>query len=369
LIHFKCFITKKKRLHFLNRKRRIVRKKKKTTSPSLEDEPQELQELEEGNGAESEEGVEREESEEEKEEIEGEGLELNEESEEEGKKEEEEQVNQLPWEKLPTLEEERENLFKKAQKELRLKTPINNQKGLSRKLSQICWKDSPFSLLSSSPLVLPQKENSKKELGEEKEKKEGKLWLKHLTVVSSLPTSLSITNIEDDLQRELAFYNQAKEAVEHSWKSLKKLGVKMERPEDYFAEMLKSDYHMSNVRGRLIREKRELEAKEQRRHQRMIKKIGKQTQLQKQQEKQQQKKKTLSLLDTWKKKSKLEKEKLSLDDLLASDTPSSSNPNSRNKRKQIEASLSSSSTESEKKRNEKKKRKERTKQKKAIQKL
>ena len=73
------------------------------------------------------------------------------------------------------------------------------------------------------------------------------------------------------------------------------------RPDDYFAEMVKSDFHMSNVRGKLIREKRELEAKESRRKQRMNKKMAKQVQQQKNLEKLEQKKKTLSLLDKWKK--------------------------------------------------------------------
>jgi len=203
--------------------------------------------------------------------------------------------SQTPWKPLPTLEEEREEqakerMMEQAKNELRLKTPINNKQVLFRKLLQIYWQDNDCSLVN--PLLpitspLPPSSSSQKE---EREKKNGQQWLKHQAVLSSTSTSLSIPNIEDDLQRELAFYNQAKEAVEHSWNLFNQLEVKNERPEDYFAEMLKSDYHMSNVRGRLIREKRELEAKEQRRHQRMMKKMGKQTQKQKQLERQQEKK-------------------------------------------------------------------------------
>ena len=42
-----------------------------------------------------------------------------------------------------------------------------------------------------------------------------------------------------DLQRELAFYNQAAESVKVALKNLQDLNVAVDRPDDYFAEMVK----------------------------------------------------------------------------------------------------------------------------------
>lgn len=61
----------------------------------------------------------------------------------------------------------------------------------------------------------------------------------HQCVISSAPTVDSIPDISDDLQRELAFYAQALEAVKKGRQLLKKEGVPFSRPNDYFAEMVK----------------------------------------------------------------------------------------------------------------------------------
>lgn len=99
-------------------------------------------------------------------------------------------------------------------------------------------------------------------------------WLETLTVTA--PEPLGVEDAEDDLQRELAFYNQALSAVKSAQTRLTKLGVPYLRPDDYFAEMLKSDAHMSKVKARLIRQQEGIFHAEQRRKQQHNKKFGKQ---------------------------------------------------------------------------------------------
>lgn len=79
----------------------------------------------------------------------------------------------------------------------------------------------------------------------------------------------------DDLKRELRFYQQAQAAVAQALPKLKELGVKTERPEDYFAEMVKSDDLMLRVRKRLVDEKEGIELSEKAKKQRLLKKYGK----------------------------------------------------------------------------------------------
>ena len=55
-------------------------------------------------------------------------------------------------------------------------------------------------------------------------------------------------NPDDDIKRELIIYNIAKENAIKGMIELKKLGEKLNRPDDYFVEMLKSDEQMMKVK-------------------------------------------------------------------------------------------------------------------------
>ena len=57
-----------------------------------------------------------------------------------------------------------------------------------------------------------------------------------------------------------------------------RLGVPHVRPDDYFAEMLKSDKHMTKVKRRIIAEQQGMQQAEERRKQTANKKFGKQVQ-------------------------------------------------------------------------------------------
>ena len=73
-------------------------------------------------------------------------------------------------------------------------------------------------------------------------------------------------NPDDDIKRELIFYNIAKENAIKGMIELKKLGEKLNRPDDYFVEMLKSDEQMMKVKKQIINEQqyiKRFEAKKQ----------------------------------------------------------------------------------------------------------
>uniref|UniRef100_A0A7S4LAQ5 rRNA-processing protein EBP2 n=1 Tax=Paramoeba aestuarina TaxID=180227 RepID=A0A7S4LAQ5_9EUKA len=106
---------------------------------------------------------------------------------------------------------------------------------------------------------------------------------------------------EDDFTRETAIVDQALEAADLGYAELKKMGVPYIRPDDYFAEMVKTDDHMDRVRKKLLAEKAKVEGIEERRRVREMKKYGKEIQKQKEKERQQQKKATLDAVKQWKK--------------------------------------------------------------------
>ena len=54
-------------------------------------------------------------------------------------------------------------------------------------------------------------------------------------------------SIHNDFKRELIFYRQAQATVLEVLPRLQSMGVPTKRPEDYFAQMAKSDEHMNKV--------------------------------------------------------------------------------------------------------------------------
>jgi rRNA-processing protein EBP2 len=64
----------------------------------------------------------------------------------------------------------------------------------------------------------------------------------------------------DDLEREKTFYNIALKGAGEALLLLKQLEVPVDRPDDYFAEMIKTDVHMAKVKSALLKEKKEIEA-------------------------------------------------------------------------------------------------------------
>jgi rRNA-processing protein EBP2 len=79
-------------------------------------------------------------------------------------------------------------------------------------------------------------------------------------------------------------------AVQVAQAQLTELGIPHRRPDDYFAEMVKTDSHMARVKGKLIKQQTDAKEADERRKARDNKKFGKQFQVAKAQERQQKKK-------------------------------------------------------------------------------
>ena len=78
-------------------------------------------------------------------------------------------------------------------------------------------------------------------------------WIETLDVTSTNPIDQHL-NVDDDIKRELFFYNATKGNTIAGMIKLKKLGEKINRPDDCFVEMLKSDEQMANVKKEIIKE-------------------------------------------------------------------------------------------------------------------
>ncbi|KAF2004180.1 Ebp2-domain-containing protein [Amniculicola lignicola CBS 123094] len=122
----------------------------------------------------------------------------------------------------------------------------------------------------------------------------------HQSIVSDEPTE--IPDVEDDLNRELAIYKQSLAAVKEAWRKLKKEGVSVSRPVDYFAEMVKDDEQMGKIKAKLIDVAAGKKAAAEARKQRDLKKFGKQVQVAKLQERAKEKKQTLEKINLLKRK-------------------------------------------------------------------
>lgn len=134
-------------------------------------------------------------------------------------------------------------------------------------------------------------------------------WIETLHVTAGEQKQI-IENVHKDTQRETSFYQQTLEGVKIALGKLEELGVKIQRPNDYFAEMIKSDDHMFKLKLKKKQEIEALEAIEEKKKQRQMKKYAKETQRQKLEEKRKVQKDALESVNKWKKKRKLGTEKL-----------------------------------------------------------
>jgi rRNA-processing protein EBP2 len=111
-------------------------------------------------------------------------------------------------------------------------------------------------------------------------------------------------DINDDLARETFFYEQALNSANVAIRNLKDLGIAVKRPDDFYAEMVKSDEHMKRVRAELIFEQTQQETREERRKAREQKRYGKQVQAEKLKERTLQKKESIKSIEKWRKQRK-----------------------------------------------------------------
>lgn len=97
----------------------------------------------------------------------------------------------------------------------------------------------------------------------------------------------------NDFKREMSFHRQAQTAVLEVIPKLKSLGIKTKRPEDYFAEMAKSDSHMQKIRENLMKKQMQQQRSERVKQIRAQRKEGKAMQVQAKLKRQEEKKQML----------------------------------------------------------------------------
>uniref|UniRef100_A0A4W6FPS9 EBNA1 binding protein 2 n=1 Tax=Lates calcarifer TaxID=8187 RepID=A0A4W6FPS9_LATCA len=128
-------------------------------------------------------------------------------------------------------------------------------------------------------------------------------WVERLDL-TNLPAEDIIfqeLNADDDFQREMFFYRQAQATVLEALPLLNKHGIATRRPDDYFAEMAKSDQHMQKIRKKLISKQMILEKSEKAKKLREQRKFGKKVQIEVIQKRQKEKKAMMSAVKKYQK--------------------------------------------------------------------
>lgn len=79
-------------------------------------------------------------------------------------------------------------------------------------------------------------------------------WSERLLVVSDAAIAVSEkVDVNNDVQREVQFYNIALGNVKAGLLKVAAEGLKLDRPQDYFAEMFKNDSMMTKIRSSLVK--------------------------------------------------------------------------------------------------------------------
>ncbi|CAF1426150.1 unnamed protein product [Adineta ricciae] len=111
-------------------------------------------------------------------------------------------------------------------------------------------------------------------------------WAERLDVSSAplLTSEIEVPANEDDeladndFKREMLFYRQAQATVLEAIPRLKAENIATKRPEDYYAQMAKSDEHMKKIREYLVNRKSDIEKREKLRKLREQRLYGKKVQ-------------------------------------------------------------------------------------------
>ncbi|PXF41659.1 putative rRNA-processing protein EBP2-like [Gracilariopsis chorda] len=128
-----------------------------------------------------------------------------------------------------------------------------------------------------------------------------------LVLTMPLKQKLSDKLALDDLEREKKFAELTTEAVHTGLDKLREQKIKFRRPDDYFAEMVKSDAQMAKIKTKILQQKEKIEAAETRRNNRDINKNRKKVRAEQKEREQEKKRKAKEEIATY---SRLRKQRL-----------------------------------------------------------
>eukprot|EP01080_Neovahlkampfia_damariscottae_P009943 gene9943-2264_t len=157
-------------------------------------------------------------------------------------------------------------------------------------------KSSVAKAILPSSLMINEEDRLKEKLKEIKIKNEK--WVE--TLCLDTKEQIKLENFDDEFERENLFYQQTLETSYLAWDKMREENIPLIRPDDYFAEMLKSDKQMLKIKENLISKKKEIQQRELNQQRKEQKKFGKQIQQQKLKEKIQKKKQNLEAIKYWK---------------------------------------------------------------------
>ncbi|XP_078074726.1 putative rRNA-processing protein EBP2 [Mustelus asterias] len=106
---------------------------------------------------------------------------------------------------------------------------------------------------------------------------------------------------DDDFQREMYFYRQAQATALDALPRLQRLKIGTKRPDDYFAEMAKSDQQMQKIREKMLSKQISMEKSEKAKQLRALRKYGKKVQVEVIQQRQKEKKAMLTAVKKYQK--------------------------------------------------------------------
>merc|ERR1719246_61651 len=112
---------------------------------------------------------------------------------------------------------------------------------------------------------------------------------------------LDSSKVNDDTLREVQFYNIAKGNTDKGLVLCEKENISLDRPQDFLAEMLKSDKVMTKVRSGLVHHQVRIQNYEEKKLNKVTKKVIKQKKHKKNLEASKEKQKNVAAIDKWKK--------------------------------------------------------------------
>ncbi|KAF4755942.1 putative rRNA-processing protein EBP2, partial [Perkinsus olseni] len=105
-------------------------------------------------------------------------------------------------------------------------------------------------------------------------------WIETLALTSTQePISEKGFKPDDRVEIEKAMYSQAQESVTEAFRRFAAMGIEANRPDDFYAEMLKTDQQMGKIRENLADQQKRIEIVEERKRRQAEKKFGKKMQV------------------------------------------------------------------------------------------
>ena len=182
-------------------------------------------------------------------------------------------------------------------------------------LNKIDWKKAAASLgdnveivedpnHSNAPLLIQKLQGVrntavlKSKLAEISESQRNLAFIERLSMTTT--KRVNIRDANNDIKREIQFYDATLDAVKTGLSKLDAMNPNLiQRPNDYYAECVKSDHHMARVKQRILFEKKRIGVVEQRKQQQRLRKYHKQIMSEKLKNEKKHSKDMLNAIDQW----------------------------------------------------------------------